>query len=119
MMDFALKNHDITIEKGDFALCSTDKDAIAQAITIRLKTINGEWFLDANEGIPYFTKVFGQKRSERYLRQLIVTAIETIPDVVRLDDFKAQMHANRTMMVSFNAVLSDRSAIPINESMGL
>ena len=81
MMDFALHGHDLTIVKGDFTLCPTDKDAIAQAIAMRLKTMSGEWFLDTIAGISYFTDAFGHKRNERFIRQLIATAIETVPGV--------------------------------------
>lgn len=42
MMDFLLKEGDICISGGDIQLCSDDKEATAQAITIRLKTMAGE-----------------------------------------------------------------------------
>ena len=66
-MDFSLKSHDLAIANGDFALCATDKDAITQAIVMRLKTMSGEWFLDTITGIPYFTDIFGHKRNERFI----------------------------------------------------
>ena len=119
MMDFSLKAHDLAIANGDFALCATDKDAIAQAIAMRLKTMSKEWFLDATTGIPYFTEVFGHKRNERFMRQLIASAIETVPGVMRIDEFKTEMRADRTMLVSFIVLLSDRTSIPINESIGV
>jgi hypothetical protein len=118
MMDFTLEVHDLAIANGDFALCATDKDAIAQAIAMRLKTMSGEWFLDTTAGISYFTDVFGHKRNERFIRQLIATAIETVPGVIRIDDFKAEMQANRRMLVILTVLISDRTLLPINEFIG-
>lgn len=119
MMDFALKGSDVAIEGGDFVLCSTDKGAVAQAIVVRLKTMSGEWFLDTTQGIPYLTEVFGLKRSEHFIRQLVATAIETVPGIIRLDEFKAQISTARTMIVSFTVLLSDHTSLHINESIGL
>lgn len=53
MKDFALDRRDLEIANGDFALCHDEAHAIAQAISIRLKTFSGEWFLDTRVGLPY------------------------------------------------------------------
>ncbi|TXG75882.1 hypothetical protein E6Q11_06255 [Candidatus Dojkabacteria bacterium] len=119
MMDFLLKDRDICIAGGDIELCSDDKEAIAQAITIRLKTMAGEWFLDSNRGLPYLSDIFGHKRSEKFIRHLIVPEIEAIPGVQGIKDFKAQVTQERRMTMSFTASLGDGSAIPINESIGI
>lgn len=119
MMDLALHQNDLEIARGDIAICATDADCIAQAISIRIKTLSGEWFLDSNVGIPYFTEVFGRKRSERFLQQLIVSEIEATPGVKRVKDFKTVINNERKMNVNFRAELSGDNSIHINESMGL
>ena len=48
MMDFCLKENDLDTDAGDIAICSTDTDAIAQAVTITLRTFLGEYFLDTS-----------------------------------------------------------------------
>lgn len=118
MMDFSLKGHDVEIVDGDFALCRTDRDAIAQAVTMRLKTIAGEWFLDTNLGIPYLTEIFGHKRNDRFIRQLMVPTIEAVPGVKQIKDFIIDEGSNRAIKVSFTAVLTDRTHVAINESIG-
>jgi hypothetical protein len=119
MMDFLLKDQDICIAGGDFQLCSDDKASTAQAITIRLKTMAGEWFLDSNRGLPYLSDIFGNKRSERFIRHLIVPEIKAIAGVKSISDFKAQVNKERRMTMSFTASLSDGNAITINESIGI
>jgi len=118
MMDLALGNHDLEITEGDLAICLTDTHAIAQAITIRLKTLAGEWFLNTTLGIPYLTEIFGHKRNERFIRQTILPEIEAVPGVYQVRDFRVQEQANRQLLISFIAVSGDGTAININESIG-
>lgn len=119
MMDFLLKEGDICIANGDILLCEDDKQAIAQAITIRLKTMTGEWFLDASRGLPYLTEIFGHKRSERFIRQLIAPEIEAISGVKSVNDFKAHVTKDRKMSISFTAFLNNNNLISVDETIGL
>jgi hypothetical protein len=119
MMDLWLQQNDLEIVNGDFILCPTDTHAIAQAITIRLKTLAGEWFLDTSQGIPYFTEIFGHKRNERFIRQMILPEIEAVSGIHQVKDFNVKEELNRKITISFNAVLSDGAHIPINESIGV
>jgi hypothetical protein len=117
-MDFLLKQHDVAIINGDIALCASDHDATAQTVAVRLKTLSGEWFLDTSVGLPYFTDVFGHKRSERYMQQLIATEIGKIPGVKQLDNITVHIDDHRTAHISFSASLTDGSSFKINESIG-
>ena len=119
MMDFSLKNHDIEITNGDLMLCRTDKDAIAQAITMRLKTHAEECFLDTSVGIPYLTEVFGQKRSQRFIQQLIVPAIESVAGVREVKDFRVSEGKTRKLEVTFSITLADQSHLTFQESIGI
>ena len=119
MMDFWLQQNDLQIVSGDFILCPTDTHVIAQAITIRLKTLADEWFLDTTLGIPYFTEIFGQKRSERFIRQLILPEIEAVPGIHQVKDFIVKEEPNRKLSISFTAMLSDGAHFSINESIGV
>src|SRR6185437_10473262 len=103
----------------DIALCSSDKAALAQAITLRLKTLAGEWFLDTQVGIPYLTEIFGNKRRVRYLEMCVASEIKATPGVRELRDFQVQISNNRAASISFVASLSDETAININESLGI
>ena len=116
-MDFALHKKDLEISNGDLQLCATDSDAIAQLISIRLKTLAGEWFMDTSIGIPYLTEILGKKRNDRFLRHVILGQIETIPGVAQITDFKVQEESLRTLTISFNVILNNQSIIPINEAV--
>ena len=116
-MDFTLHENDFKFSGGDFQLCFNDTHAIAQAISIRLKTLAGEWFLDTSIGVPYFTEILGQKRNDRFLRQVLLSQIESMPEVHQITDFKVQENTVRSLTISFNVVLNNQSIIPINETV--
>lgn len=118
-MDICLKSQDLAIVNGDFVLCSTDKDALAQMISIRLKTLCGEWFMDASIGIPYLSEIFGQKRSLLFIRQTILPHIEAIAGVKKIEDFKVEEQEKRKIFISFTAILDDGSNIKFGESVGV
>lgn len=120
MMDFSLEQNDLKIINGDISLCKNYVDATAQAIAIQLKTFSGEWFLDNNIGIPYLSQVLGKKRSDRFLKNLIVQEISKISNIKELSNFSFNEGAlPRTIAIKFNVILSDKSLILINESIGV
>lgn len=51
------ENRDSTFGRNIFLVDSPE--AVAQAVSTRLKLLQGEWFLDIEAGIPYDTKVIG------------------------------------------------------------
>lgn len=118
MMDFSLNGRDLTTINGDFAVCTDDKAALAQAVSIRLKTLSGEWFMNTSVGIPYLSEIFGQKRSPLFIRQTILPHIEAIAGVKEVADFTMKEQAERKIFISFTAILNDGSSIKINESVG-
>jgi|JI10StandDraft_1071094.scaffolds.fasta_scaffold310486_2 hypothetical protein len=117
-MDFMLHEKDLSIEQGDFVLCPTDSDALAQTISTRLKILAGEWFLDESLGIPYFTGIFGQKRNERFIRQVVLPEIQTIPGISSINDFQIE-EFGRTLRLSFTAIADGGFPIQIKEAIGL
>lgn len=124
MMDLFLRYNesgtlDLDMSNGDIAICPTQSDYIAQTIATRLKIIEGEWFLDTSLGIPYFTQVFGHKRNERFIRQLIMPEIQSIPGVREINNFTTEESPNRRITISFETVMNDGIALSFKESIGV
>lgn len=75
--------------EGDLVLTSdlqfsTNLNAVAQGIRIRIQTFRGEWFLDLDHGVPYYQDLLGQKFNEVKARSAFRTAIVTAPGVTEL-----------------------------------
>jgi hypothetical protein len=119
MMDLCLKDQDLVIINGDFALCADDCAALAQSISMRLKTLSGEWFLDTSAGIPYLSEIFGQKRSHLFIRQAILPHVEAVPGVKEVTDFQVEEQPDRVMLITFTVVLNDGSSLKFKEPVGV
>jgi hypothetical protein len=113
-----LHNNDLKISNGDFNICPNNKEALAQAIKIRLKTLYGEWFLDSSLGIPYLTEVFSQRISPNYLRHLITSELENIHDIKEIIDFDININSQRQANIKFKIILNNQEKIFFNEHIG-
>lgn len=61
-------------------------ETVAQAITTRLKLIEGEWFLDRSIGTPWFTEILGNG-TDGLRDAAIREAIENTAGVVAVRDY--------------------------------
>lgn len=74
--------------KGDIALVdgrARVEESLAQtalSLESRLRFFKGAWFLDQNEGIPFFAVFLGKGRSPALIEAMLTRAIETHPDIV-------------------------------------
>ena len=118
-LKLGLENHDLEVENGDIALCKDLPEAARQDINVRLRTLAGEWFLDPRVGIPYFTKVFGQRPNKLSLIEIFTQAVLESPyvDCLKNSDVTFDAVAN-TVTFSFESTLTDGSTVAIRESLG-
>ena len=71
-------------ESGDYTLGHgladfyiDQPEAVAQAISTRLKLFQGEWFLDSSAGVPYYTEVLGENTRSTYDDAIRSAILET------------------------------------------
>lgn len=82
--DFLLSDDDgLAVVNGDFATVS-GQDAVAQAITIRLRMFLGEVWLDESIGVPWIQEILGKNRDPVRVRQILSDEIAKIPDVLEV-----------------------------------
>ena len=117
MMDLALHNNDLSYANGDINLCANDTLAIAQTISIRLKTLAGEWFMDSQIGLPYLSEILGHKRNDRFLRHAIVPTIESVAGVREITNFSVEQTDDRGIIIKLEARLNNQTIIPIKASV--
>ncbi|PTQ70285.1 hypothetical protein [Pseudomonas sp. GV071] len=69
---------------GDIALANQPY-SIAQDVACAVRTFIGECWYDQSLGMPYFQKVLGQLPPPSFIRQQIIDAAMTVPDVVQVE----------------------------------
>jgi hypothetical protein len=82
---------------GEFYVDSPE--AVAQAIRTRLGLSAGEWFLDADEGTPWFGGVLGEHTQAIY-DQVIKDRILGTQDVISIDRYASQLDEQRRLAVA-------------------
>lgn len=101
--------HDIVIENGDAVLAS-GLDAVSQQIKIALLMVKGEWFMDLEDGVPYFERagipasraLMGSRYNSNRAVAEFRKAILKVSDVVRITSLSATFAAStRTLSIRF------------------
>jgi len=105
------ETHDIIFSDGTLALIS-DTDAIAQNVRNTLLVYQGEFPLDEEHGTDY-ERIFRDKRiSDEEIIEIVRDAIFQEDDVVEISSLLVERSSGeRTLRISFKAVLQDGSTI--------
>jgi hypothetical protein len=97
---------DLVIVAGDIALVS-GQDEIVQNLKIRLWFYLGEYFLDADAGVPMHQNIFGKKIDIADIDRVYKVAILSSPDVISLESFTSEFDKqNRTYRFRFSVLTS-------------
>lgn len=92
---------------GDITLAGTlveGLDAIKQHVRVRCLTIKGEWFLDADEGVPYREAVWVKNPDRVRIASAFRQVIEQTPGVRSVLQINVQVDGGtRVGTVSFRA----------------
>jgi len=95
-IDLLLVNDDIVFVSGQLQF-SSGTQAVAQGIDQRMRSFKGEWFLDIDNGVPYYEDILGQKFSEVKVRSIYRDILENSPGVAKVLTLTANyVGANRT-----------------------
>jgi len=102
-------------EAGDFYLHTTLAAEVAQRLTVRLNFFRGEWFLDLEEGTPYFQQILGKGASDRTIRSIFGQVITGCPGVAGLISFSYSVGRDRRLTLRFRARLDDQTVFVSDE----
>lgn len=120
-MDLKLGDgHDLKFVDNDLVLTTTESESLAQRLTIKLLTFEGEWYLDSEEGIPYFQSIFGKNRSKESVDAIFKKAITEEPEVEALLSYQSDIDdLARVFSVSFTVRSSNsQENVPVNVNIG-
>ena len=104
--DFRISNGDLVLVQG--------ADNVVQQIRITLKTELGEWFLNTNFGLPYYSStknindnstpgILGGNKSAAEIEAYLVAAVLQVPGVVTINRFDlVEVSAQRRVVVNMD-----------------
>ena len=97
---------DLHLLNGQIHFWDGDKAKI-QKVSVLLKFIKGEWFLNTEEGIPYFTQVLVHHPNSRTIVALFRKALLLTPGAIAADVTLDINRAERTARVNFTLKFED------------
>lgn len=105
MIDFELDpvTNDLVFVNFDFGL--VDETAqIMQNLSIRLRFVLAEWYLDITQGIPYYQEFFKKKPNQIQIESVLKEEIVQTRGIIELTKFEADFDKRRRIFsVSFGA----------------
>lgn len=103
MIDFALdpKTGDLVFEDFNFSYIG-GVDQICQNLAIRLRFIQGEWFLNTLAGIPYYKYFFIKNPNQIQVETFLKDEISNTPGIIEITSFSSDFDGiNRKYQVNF------------------
>lgn len=98
---------DLDLEGGDLIL-GTD---VAQAVSIRLKFVRGEWFLNRLQGIPYNEQIFIKNPNIDHVAALFRQTIVDTPGIGEITEFTFDFDENTRIFTLTWAATTDQGEI--------
>ncbi len=104
MADFKLTaSGDLDLSTNDIQIID-GIDAIRQELQIRYRFFLGEWFLNAEEGVPYIENILKKNPSDAQVRNILTEVARTTPGVDQVQSFTADLDsATRRLTVTLDA----------------
>jgi len=115
MADFKLnENGDLDITNDTFSLTSDKK----QRLSIRMKTVLGEWFLDNSIGLPYFQKSITESGSKSAIDMIFRDHINQSDVVDRVISFVSELNrSTRFYSYQSDVQLSSEEIVNIKDGV--
>lgn len=91
---------------GDYAINTLIQGSAAtiQAVATRLRLLRGEWFLNINDGVPWYQRVFVKPANTRDVEKAIRDTITQTEGVAAITSFNLTFNsATRRVSVAFSA----------------
>lgn len=110
---------DLVFDNEAVTVTTSKTEAIAQKLSIKLRTFLGEWFLNTSLGVPYFQEVFGKTKSKAAIDIIFRKQISEDEDVVAITEFSSTLESDRSYSLSFRVrTISGETTDTINVEIG-
>lgn len=92
---------------------------LAQRLSSKLKTFQGEWFLDSRVGIPYFSRILVKRPDISVLNSIFSAELRRDPGVKNVKSLNFQIDSvTRKLVVSFSVESTDGTIVTSNVVAG-
>jgi hypothetical protein len=85
------ENKDIKLTSGKNLSLIYSPQNVAQQIEVRLRTFKGEWFLNQNLGIPFFTQILTKTRDKNRADTIFQNEVLKLSEVIKIDQFESNI----------------------------
>lgn len=92
-------------DSGHLALVH-DAEAVGQHVSQRLKTFEGEWFLDTQAGVPWLTEIMGKAYDPVLAETVMKAEIIDSVGVVEITSFSTRFDRNTRNLEAFSISLT-------------
>lgn len=106
---------DLDLSSLSIQILDTEESAVRQRLQVILGTFQGEWFLNTEAGIPYFTEPFINRPDKIAVDNILKTEIINTEGVVSLDKYTSTINSNRNLSVSFSATSETGEIVSITD----
>jgi len=86
---------DLVIDANGNIAVASNPYALAQDAASAIRLFQGELYYDTTQGVPYFAQILGQRPSLSLVKQLLVNAALTVPEVQSAQCFITKVTATR------------------------
>lgn len=98
---------DIAIIDGNLSIV-TGIEEIRQLIKQRLLSFQGEWFLNFNQGMPYFQTILKKATTLSAIENIYINTIIQTPGVIDIETFRLDFDpATRRANITFRALTTN------------
>jgi hypothetical protein len=104
---------DLMLENADFKVLTNIREEVRQRIIVCLSFFRGEYFLNLNEGTPWFTTL-GEKGAEEDLRVLVTQVVSQVDGVASVESCVVTPGERRQYAVDFSARTIDGDVVTFN-----
>lgn len=100
---------------GDEVMISDLSTEVGQRLWVSFNFFLGEWFLNLDEGTPWFQRILGKGVGDRVIRAVLGQVILQCEGVAQLNRFSYEVSRQRVMTVRFTCTLEDGTTFKSTE----
>jgi hypothetical protein len=105
--------HDLSLDStGNIRMSANAAEDLSSRIECRLRTFKGEWYLNRDLGVPYYSEVLKKNPDIEKVRALLLSELVKVQGIAEVLRFTVGFdHATRVFQVFFSVKASDGSIV--------